>query len=625
MRENVYLQGFDVTYGKRLRIHHNIDVFVSFSILRAISIKEKQQTLKMNIADYDFITELNEFRKTGFLCDAVITMLEDKDVCFKIHSVILASCSQYFRSLFKYENEKSNQEITISGVSSKTMKQIIDYAYLRKVEINKENFEDLFAAVDRFHIFGLLKDCSDFLYDQMDIENCIGILKFARFYSCEVLKSKALKFVLSNLDEMVKHSQEFVAMEFADLKELLEDDELLVKDESDVYFAIQRWVEFSYVSRRNHYEALFQTIRLAFCKHNFITNVIQRNKTIKKSKLCMSAIEKAKQIIYLRDTTKTTFLTLNDPLLRPRVPSSVIFTVGGWSSEGVVNTVETYDKNVSQWYSIVTPMNLKRSYHGTVNLNNTIYVIGGFDSTRYLNSVVCFDLEKREWIEKGPMYFARCYVSACVVGDFIYACGGFDGRQRHKTVERYDNTRNQWTLIKDMWQHRSDAGSACYDNKLYVAGGFDGLVCLDSTEVYNPLTDQWTILDKMTVPRSGLALVVFNHILTALGGYDGGSRLPTTEQYDMQRKDWRMFDEMNVGRSNFAAVVMDDQIYVVGGYDGSTTSGAVEIYNLQDMHWQRIKELNVGRSAVSACVVFKEGAMRDFTFYGAHSLSGGDD
>jgi hypothetical protein len=74
--------------------------------------------------------------------------------------------------------------------------------------------------------------------------------------------------VLSNLDEMVKHSQEFVAMEFADLKELLEDDELLVKDESDVYFAIQRWIEFSYVSRRNHYETLFQTIRLAFCKRS---------------------------------------------------------------------------------------------------------------------------------------------------------------------------------------------------------------------------------------------------------------------------------------------------------------------------------------------------------------------
>ncbi|CAG2189350.1 kelch-like protein 10 [Mytilus edulis] len=579
----------------------------------------------MDLVDYDFITELNELRRSKVFCDAVITIPEEINVRFPIHRVVLASCSQYFRSLFKYGNDETNKEISISGVSSKTMKQIIEYGYLRTADINEDNFEDLFAAADRFHIFGLLKECTEFLLQQLCVENCLGILKFARFYSCEVLKMKALKYVLSYLGEIVKNSQEFVVMDIFELKDILEDDELLVKDESEVYLAIQRWVDFSYVSRRNQYETLFQAVRLAFCKREFITNVIEKNKTIRKSKKSMAAIEKAKQFLDLQETTKTIVVSLDDPLLRPRVPSSVIFTIGGWSSEGVVNTVETYDKNVDHWYSIVPPMNSKRSYHGTVNLNNLIYVIGGFDSLRYLNSVLCFDPNKRAWQEKGPMHLARCYVSTCAVEDFIYACGGFDGRQRHNSVERYDYKRNQWSLVQPMWHNRSDAGTACYENKLYVVGGFDGLTCLDSTEVYNPLTDQWTLLEKMNIPRSGVALIAFNHFLIALGGYDGGSRLATAEQYDFRRQAWGDFENMHVGRSNFAAAVLDGQIYVIGGYDGATTSDAVEVYDPDDNMWRRVKGLIAGRSAVSACVLLNEGTLRDYTFYGAHSLSSLDD
>lgn len=579
----------------------------------------------MDIADSDFVKELNELRRNNVFCDAVISIPEESGVCIPIHRVVLASCSQYFRSLFKYGTDESNKEIKISGVSSDTMRQIVEYGYIRKVNINKSNIENLFAAADRFHIFGLLKECTQYLLDEMCVENCIGILKFAKFYNCEILKTKAMKFVLSNLANILESSQEFVIMEPSELLEILLDDELLVKDESEVYEAIKRWVDFSYIARRNQYESLFQAVRLPFCKRNFITGVIEKNKTIRKSKVCKAAIEKAKQVLDLCDSTQTTIVSLNDSLLRPRVPSGVIFTVGGWSSEGVVNSTETYDKNVDNWFTIVPPMASKRSYHGTVTLNNLVFVIGGFDSLRYLNSVMCFDPERKAWFERGPMHLARCYVTACVVDDYIYACGGFDGRQRHSSVERYDISSNQWSLVKPMSQNRSDAGSACHDSKLYIVGGFDGITCLDSVECYNPSTDQWTQLEKMSVSRSGVALVTLGDSLVALGGYDGGSRLPSAEQFDLKRYTWRSFDSMEVGRSNFAAVVLDGNIYAIGGYDGSTTSNAVEVYDPLTKEWSRALGLNSGRSAVSACVVSNEGSLRDYTFYGANSLTGTED
>lgn len=579
----------------------------------------------MEIADSDFVMELNELRRKNLFCDAVITFPEEKGVIIPIHRVVLASCSQYFRSLFKYGTDESNKEINISGVSSETIRQVLEYVYIRTVNINERNFENIFAAADRFHIFGLMKECTQYLINEICIENCIGILKFAKYYNCEVLKSKAMKFVSSNLANILELSQEFVAMEPSDLLELLENDELLVNDESEVFQAIHRWIDFSYISRRNQYGSLFRAVRLAFCKQNFITDVIEKNKTIKKSKVCEAAIEKAKQVLDLRGKTQITKVSLNDPLLRPRVPSSVIFTVGGWSSEGVVNSIETYDKNVDNWYTTVQPMTSKRSYHGTVTSNNLIFVIGGFDGLRYLSSVICFDPERKAWFERGPMHFARCYVTACVVDNFIYACGGFDGRHRHDSVERYDNTCNQWTLVKPMMQTRSDAGSASYNRKLYVVGGFDGQTCLDSVECYDPVNEQWTLLEKMSMARSGVALVTLNNSLVALGGYDGGSRLQSVEQFDFKRNTWRSFDSMEVGRSNFAAVVLNGNVFAIGGFDGETTSDAVEVYDPLTKGWSRTHGLNSGRSAVSACVVSNHGALRDFTFYGAQGHADTDE
>lgn len=102
----------------------------------------------------------------------------------------------------------------------------------------------------------------------------------------------------------------------------------------------------------------------------------------------------------------------NNTLLRPRVPPEIIFTVGGWSSSGVVETMETYDKNVDRWYVTKPSMPSSRAYHGTVFMDGSIFIIGGFDGNQYLNSVYRFFPDDKTWEERAPMYIMRCYVSA---------------------------------------------------------------------------------------------------------------------------------------------------------------------------------------------------------------------
>lgn len=155
-----------------------------------------------------------------------------------------------------------------------------------------------------------------------------------------------------------------------------------------------------------------------------------------------------------------------NPLSRPRLPSAVLFAIGGWSGENPTNKIETYNVRTDQWVDITCEQEGPLAYHGAAYLRGFIYVVGGFDGTSSLSSVKRFDPLKRTWQEVAPMHSQRCYVSVALLDDNIYAMGGFDNYWRLNTAERYEPERNQWTWITPMHQKRSDASATSLNGKV---------------------------------------------------------------------------------------------------------------------------------------------------------------
>jgi kelch-like protein 10 len=60
------------------------------------------------------------------------------------------------------------------------MTQILDYAYLERLDINNDNVCQLLVTSDYLCVAGVLLLCCDFLKNALDPENCIGIMRFAR-------------------------------------------------------------------------------------------------------------------------------------------------------------------------------------------------------------------------------------------------------------------------------------------------------------------------------------------------------------------------------------------------------------------------------------------------------------
>ena len=66
---------------------------------------------------------LNELRKTGQLCDAVLKVDGGQ---FTVHRAIMSACSPYFRALFTNGMHETDQkEIFIPGVTADMMGHIV--------------------------------------------------------------------------------------------------------------------------------------------------------------------------------------------------------------------------------------------------------------------------------------------------------------------------------------------------------------------------------------------------------------------------------------------------------------------------------------------------------------------
>ena len=102
----------------------------------------------------------------------------------------------------------------------------------------------------------------------------------------------------------------------------------------------------------------------------------------------------------------------------------------------------------------------------------------------------------------------RSGAGAAALGGFVYVVGGYDGIRQLNSIERYDPEKNSWKLVCPMMYRRSALGVAMMDGHLYAIGGYDGDGFLSSVEVYDPDRNSWTLGASLSVGRSGAGVTV---------------------------------------------------------------------------------------------------------------------
>ncbi|XP_058489889.1 zinc finger and BTB domain-containing protein 44 isoform X2 [Solea solea] len=109
----------------------------------------------------EMLEKLNDLRNQGHLCDVTIRV---QDKLFLAHKVVLACCSEFFRSKLVGRPEEEDKfvldlhHVTVSGFSP-----LLEYAYTSTLSISTENIIDVLAAASYMQMFAVASTCSEFM------------------------------------------------------------------------------------------------------------------------------------------------------------------------------------------------------------------------------------------------------------------------------------------------------------------------------------------------------------------------------------------------------------------------------------------------------------------------------
>lgn len=137
---------------------------------------------------------LFEMHCNNTLCDGTITLdAVDGDgdggadddglppaTVLNVHRAILCASSDYFRAAFTSSLNGGRVNLRVPGIRAPIMRRLIDYAYLRRCELDEKCVHELFVMADYVAMCGLMRQCREFMVGMLRAENCVGLMLFGR-------------------------------------------------------------------------------------------------------------------------------------------------------------------------------------------------------------------------------------------------------------------------------------------------------------------------------------------------------------------------------------------------------------------------------------------------------------
>ncbi|XP_060600064.1 BTB/POZ domain-containing protein 6-B-like [Ruditapes philippinarum] len=196
------------------------------------------------------------------LSDISFTFSDDKSVKLPAHKFVLSLRSDVFEAMFYGSLAKGDETVLIKDVKPDVMKTILRFVYTDKPKIDGNNVLPCLYAAQKYNLSGLVKQCSDFLQNNIDENNVCQIIEHAIIYQMFPLQEKCISFIMDNASSVLS-APGFIELSHATLLNILKRDEL-ASEEIDVFTAAMKWAEHNSESKSGQNmrdqlgEALFQ-------------------------------------------------------------------------------------------------------------------------------------------------------------------------------------------------------------------------------------------------------------------------------------------------------------------------------------------------------------------------------
>lgn len=181
------------------------------------------------------------------------------------HRLVLASCSPVFSRMFSSGmKESTNNRIILNEINGNSLRQLIDYFYSGKIEINMNNVAELLRAITFLQCASVQKECEKYLMEllEKDLDSCFFIHELANCYDFKELNVLVEQSMLNNFP-ILKNCKEFLQLDFIQMKKILLNDNINIAGEEDIFAAVVAWINYDRLNREPFYLDLLQTVRFS--------------------------------------------------------------------------------------------------------------------------------------------------------------------------------------------------------------------------------------------------------------------------------------------------------------------------------------------------------------------------
>ena len=536
----------------------------------------------------ELIERLDALRREGRFCDVTVAV---KGQEFKAHKVMLAAASPFFLALLESDMRESNEQlisIELEEATSPVMEEVLKYIYTGNVSVTKEISHNLIATADYLLLSGLKTFAGNFMKENLTTENCVFNYYFADKYQCFELRDGAHEVIITNFSDLME-TGDFLNLDIKQVIEWVSSDDVIVRDEKEIFKGIVRWVSHNKTERESHFLDLLHQVRLRSISSEFLFHEMINEELITSNIDCVNfvlghmkcifncttescskparkCLERLEDVIFVCGGRKAlcylphadTWYQLMDTTLEHQDHAAVqyrgkvnIFSKQGERVEsGQSQVAEYYISSSDSWGAIQTKFEYNEQFTSLFVLNGdmALYALTNTETTPE-NTIYRYHPDKNTWEICGDGALSRWGACGVTDGHCIYIMGGtrneMDVINGTTIVEKFSPSEVIWEEVAAMNEARHAAFGEAMNGKIYIAGGLQkyGLICavLKTCEVYNPSTDEWQLIPSLNAPRHSASMVSFKGALYVVGGLKDQvkSRELSVEILDSDAKKWR--------------------------------------------------------------------------------------
>ncbi|XP_050397008.1 kelch-like protein 26 [Patella vulgata] len=581
---------------------------------------DKDNQLHFEAANHGdvMLAGLRHLRDKCQLFDMILTVGEED---LPVHRVVLASCSEYFRAMFTDGLKESKQEcIILNGVTATGMRNLIDFAYTSKINIDTENVYDVLGAANHVQILPVLTACEDFLKQHLDLNNCIDVMNVAELYSLQPLYQVAQQYISKNWSTFAL-SNDFLKLSVQELSILLSSHFPVDCSEYLILSSVLDWLEYNFIERIEFVpellgEVMFECISGSemevICANSIWTNLLTH----------VPEVQDFLKRVGQNPVSKDWLASSGICNLRGFQHSLIV--AGGFTNEGgLTNSVWYLDTTTGQLRHLTKIPHVDQCNFGMGVLNNKLYAVGGCFNDQMQELIhpfcFCYDAQSDAWESIAPMSQERCNFYLGVLEGRFFAIGGDPqaslGVADTAPCESFDPDTNTWVDIEPMPGNRMQHSGTSHGRRLYVSGGLqeqDGDV-FDDLLWFDLNTNSWYRGASMRTPRADHSMFVFNEKIYISGGwfYDTHTQqrviASTIDCYDIETDCWETVATLNECRLFATYTMYNGCIYVVGGWRGGNyrrKCNTIDVFDLTRGEWIDKKHQRLQVWEHSSCTMY---------------------